>query len=151
MHDVGGLIAFYRRQRAIIDTVLPTLRMKRLAVDVSGGRSASDARRMSAFLDTRPDTRRRLGLAALLRHAGTYRGAATGSPALITTDRRALYLQQPATFARELLHVAPGHFCVRSWPIDLRFRYDERGRVRRFSADSRIANDVSSDRLWIRA
>lgn len=150
VRGIGGVTAFYRRQRAIVDALLPTLGMRRLALDVSAG-GADGARRMSAFLGIRPDARRRPGLDPLLRHVGTYRGSVTRSTAIITTDARALYLQQPASSARQLLRVAPGHFCVRALPIDVRFRYDGGGLARQFSYDSRMANETLADRSWIRA
>ena len=151
VREVGGVIAFYRRQRAVIRQLLPTLTMKRLAIDVGGGHSIVQARRIAAFLDTRPAPARPLGLAALLRHVGTYRGRTTASTAIITTDARSLYLQAPASAAQPLLAVAPGRFCVRSLPIDVAFDYDSGGTARRFSYRSRMANELPCDRWWTRA
>jgi hypothetical protein len=151
VHDRGGLIAFYRQQRTIINELLPTLTINRLTLDVSSGHSAAHARRRAAFLGIPPATPRRLGLAPLLRHVGTYRSTVTRSTAIVTTDARALYLQQPASTAQQLLWVGPGHFCVRSLPIDVRFRYDRGGTAQRFSFESRVAGDTPVDRSWLRA
>jgi hypothetical protein len=151
VHDAGGLVAYYRRQRTIVDTLLPGLAMRRLAIDVSGGRWQQYARRISAVLGIRHAAPHELGLAGLLRHVGSYRGAVSKSTSIITTDGQALYLQRPASMSEPLLRVGPGHYCVRSLPIDLRFQYAGDGTARRISYESRMANEARSERLWIRA
>jgi hypothetical protein len=150
VRDVRGLIGYYRRQRAIVDAVLPALSLRRLAIDVSGRRWPQYARRMSAFLDIRQAAPDELGPAGLLRHVGPYRGRASGATSIVTTDARALYLQQPASSAEPLVRVGPGRYCVRSLPIELRFSYDASGAARRFLYDSRMVNETVSDRSWMR-
>jgi hypothetical protein len=151
VRDVNGLIEYYRRQRAIVDAAFARLTLRRIAIDVSRGRWPQYARRMSAFLGIRHAAPDELGPAALLRHVGQYRGRTTGSTSVVTTDARALYLQQPASSALPLLRVGPGHYCVGSLPIDVRFSYDTGGSARRFAYESRMVNETIADRLWIRA
>ncbi|MEP7308321.1 MAG: hypothetical protein ABJA98_22695 [Acidobacteriota bacterium] len=151
VHSLAGLIDFYRRQRAIIDSAFPTFAMRRLSIDISGARWARHERQMASFLGIRPVAARQLRPPDLLRHVGPYRGTTTGAPGLVTTDARGLYLHLPATRAQRLLPVADGHFCVESLPIDIRFSYDRKGHARRFAYESRMVNEILSETSWSRA
>ena len=150
VRSVAGVIEFYRRQRAIVDALWPTLTLRRVRIDVSDGRWTRHAREMSAFLGIRQAAPLEDGRAALLRHVGTYRGAATQATAIVTTDARALYLQLPAARAERLLCVGPGLYCLKSLPIDVRFHYDANGAARRFEYESRIRSEAAAPRSWTR-
>jgi len=148
--DINGLIEFYRRQRAIIDSVLPELTLRRVAIDVGGARWDRYRRRIGTLVGIRPAAPQALRPAALLRHVGTYKGTTTGHASLVTTDGQTLYLQQPLSGAHPLMRVGPGHFCLRSLPIDVRFSYRRNGDASRFDYDSRMVNEALSDRTWLR-
>ena len=150
VRSVAGVIEYYRRQRAIVDALWPTLTLRRVRIDVSDGRWTRHARKMSAFLGIRQAAPPEDGRAALLRHVGAYRGAATRATALVTTDARALYLQLPASRAERLLCVGPGRYCIKSLPIDVRFRYDANGAARRFVYESRMVSEAVAARSWTR-
>lgn len=150
VRDARGLIAYYRRQAAIVDAVLPKLTLRRLAIDVSGGRWPQYEKRMAAFLGMKATPAPELPLAAQLRHVGQYRGAITGRTAVVSTDGRALYLQLPATLADPLVRVSPGRFCLRSLPVDVGFDYDASGAARRFTYHSRLIGEAERDRSWVR-
>jgi len=150
VRDISGLIEFYRRHRAIIDSVLPKLTLRRLAVDVGDARWDRYRRRIGTFVGIRPTEQQVLRPTALLRHVGHYRGTTTGKTSVVTTDAKALYLQQPACSAHPLIRIRPGHFCLKSLPIDVRFSYRRNGEASRFDYDSRIVNEVVSDSTWLR-
>lgn len=151
--SVDGLVGFYQRQRAIVEAVFPTLTVRRLAIEAGTGSAAWGRveRHVAAFLGVRRVPAEPLPPSALLRHAGHYRGAASGRPATITTDGAALYLQLPQTRLLPLVRVGGAHFCPRSLPIDVRFVYDRSRRARSFSYESRMVNEVLTDASWIRA
>lgn len=153
VRNVDGLVGFYQRQRAIVDEVFPTLTVRRLAIEAGTGPAAWDrvGRRVAAFVGVRRVPAVAQPAAALLRHAGPYRGAASGRAATITTDGRSLYLQLPLTPLLPLVRVGGGHFCPRSLPIDVRFAYDRGGRARSFAYESRMVNEVLTDTSWVRA
>lgn len=149
--NLEGLIGYYRRQRLIIDSVLPRLSVRHDAVDVSGARWDRYERRITRFLGIRRAWSAARPPADLLRHVGAYRGTATGHPCLVTTDLRALYVHLPAMRAQRLLPVEGGRFCVESMPIDIRFTYGRTGQARRFTYASRLVNEMMSDTSWVRA
>jgi hypothetical protein len=151
VRSLGGLIGYYRRQRAIIDAVLPRLSIRRLAIDVSEARWEQYERRMTAFLGLRRAWTMARPQDDLLRHIGTYRGATTGRTCVVATDGRALYVHLPARLAQRLLPVAGGTFCVESLPIDIRFAYGRSGQARRFTYASRMVNEMLSETSWVRA
>jgi hypothetical protein len=150
VRDISGLIEFYRRQRAIIDSVLPKLTLRRVAIDVGDARWDRYRRRIGTFVGIRPAELHVLRPTALLRHVGHYRGTTTGRTSVVTTDAQALYLQQPSCNAQPLMRVSPGHFCLKSLPIDVRFSYRRNGEASRFVYDSRMVNEVVSDSTWLR-
>jgi hypothetical protein len=151
VRTLEGLVEYYRRQHAIVDAALPSLSLRRLTLDVSGAQWNRHARRISTWLGISPRRQDDLAPAALLDHAGQYRGTTTGRRSVVTTDGTTLYLALPASYAHPLLRVAPGRFCLRSLPIDVRFTYDGTGRARRFAYESRMVNEAGSDRTWVRA
>jgi hypothetical protein len=150
--DVRGLAAFYERQREVVESVLPRVPLRRLLLDASGRQWAGRQRRIARFAGVPSSAEPVLASDALLNHAGAYRSPA-GLPATITTDGRRLYAQLPATRALPLIPVrdGEGHFCAESLPIDFRFTYDPRGRARRFTYESRMANEVLTQTSWARA
>lgn len=150
VRDINGLIEFYRRQRAIIDSVLPKLTLRQVAIDVSDARRDRCRRRIGTFIGIQPAELQGLRPAALLRHVGHYRGTTTGKTSVVTTDAKALYLQQPACRAHPLIRVGPGRFCLKSLPIDVRFSYGRNGQASRFDYGSRMVNEVVSDSTWLR-
>ena len=151
VRNVSGLIEYYRRQRAVIDSVFPRLTVRRLAIDVSCGRWDRYERQMMRLLGIRQAPPIELRPADLLRNVGSYRGATEGKGCVITTDARALYMHMPSTSVQRLVRVSEGHFCVQSLPIDVRFTYDRKGEVRRFEYASRMANEILGDTTWSRA
>lgn len=151
VRSLDGLIDYYRRQRAIVDSAFPRLTVRRLAIDVSGRRWEHYERQMTTFLGIRRVTAAHLRPADLLRHAGPYRGTTTGKRCVMTTDGRTLYLQLPATPVQPLVRVGDGWFCLRSLPIDIRFTYRKSGEARRFAYESRMANEILADTSWVRA
>jgi hypothetical protein len=150
VRNVGGLVKFYERQQAIIDSVVPKLTIPRRAIDVTAGRMDRYEGQMAAFAGIRRIPAAALSTPALLRHAGSYRSA-TRKTCVITTDAKGLYIQLPATRALPLVRVAGGHFCVESLPIDIRFTYDASGHTRRFTYESRMVNEALSETSWVRA
>ena len=151
VRNLNGLIEYYRRQRAVIDSVFPRLTVRRLAIDVSGGRWNRYQRQMTRFLGIRQTPPVELRPADLLRHVGSYRGATEGKGCVITTDAHALYMHMPSTSVQRLVRVSDGHFCVQSLPIDVRFSYDRKRQARRFEYESRMANEILRDTTWSRA
>jgi hypothetical protein len=149
--NLRGLIGYYRRQRLLIDAVLPRLSVRHEAVDVSGARWDKYERRITGFLGIRRAWSAARPPADLLRHVGTYRGTATGLPCQVTTDLRALYVHLPAMRAQRLLPIDGGRFCVESMPIDIRFTYGRTGQARWFTYASRLVNEMMSDTSWVRA
>lgn len=147
-----GLTAFYARQRKVVDSIWPRLAMRHLSLDVSAGTWAQRRRRIAAFAGVRSAPDLPLSRKMLLDHSGAYR-TASRVPAAITTDGQRLFAQLPATRPLTLLPVdyARGHFCAEGLPIDVRFSYGSDGRARRFTYDSRMANEVLSDTTWVRA
>jgi len=150
VRNVEGLVTFYERQQAIIDSVLPKLTIPRRAMDVSRGRWDRREGQMAAFVGIGRRPAAPLTTPALLRHVGSYRSA-TRKSCVISTDAKGLYIQLPATRAQALVRVSAGHFCVESLPIDIRFTYDASGRTRRFTYESRMVNEVLSETSWVRA
>lgn len=150
VRTVNGLIEYYRRQKRLIDSVFPRLTIRRLAIDVSGGRWDRYQREMTRFLGIRQVPAAALKPADLLRHAGRYRGSTKGHACVITTDARTLYMHLPSTAAQPLVRVDEGHFCVQSLPIDIRFAYGTHGDARRFTYQSRMLNETVWDSSWTR-
>lgn len=152
VHNVRGLATFYERQRAVVESVLPRLALRHLALDASDNRWDRRHRRIAALAGVRASADPVITKAALLDHAGAYRSP-SGLPATITTDGLRLYAHLPATRALPLVPVGDvdGHFCAESLPIDFRFTRDARGRARRFTYHSRMANEVLTDTSWVRA
>ncbi len=144
-----GLVKFYERQRAIIDSALPELTVRRVALDTGAGRWDRCEPRAARFVGVRRVTAAAFDTAALLRHVGSYTSA-SGCPCVITTDNRTLYIQLPDTHALPLVPVTSGHFCPQSLPIDIRFSYDKQGRAKRFNYESRMGNEVLSETSWTR-
>ena len=149
VRDVDGLVAFYRRQRAIIETALARLTLRRLAIDISGGRWDLYRRRMAAFLALGRPSAAILTRSELLRHVGRYRGTKTRRECLITTDAASLYLQEGLMPAQRLLPIGAGSFCVESLPIGLQFA-SRRGEVSRVAVDNRLMNGHTADRSFTR-
>jgi hypothetical protein len=150
VRNFDGLVAFYERQQAIIDSVWPHLTIRRRAIDVSAGRWQRHEAQMAAFAGIDRSPAPALTTPALLRHVGAYRSV-TRKTCVITTDAKGLYIQLPASRALPLVRVAGGRFCVESLPIDIRFTYDVSRRTRRFTYESRMVNEVLSETSWVRA
>lgn len=150
VRGLDGLAGFYERQRALISGLLPKLSTRHLAIDVTRGAWDRYDREIAAFLDVRRTPEPRLTQTALLRHAGTYRGARGRQPAAITTDGTRLYVQLPATSVLPLVRVGGGHFCAHGLPVDIRFTYGAGGRARGFRYESRMSNEQLTERTWSR-
>ena len=150
VRDLDGLIAFYEKQRAIVDSVLGKLAIRRIAIEISRGRWDEYGRRMAAFLRMgrlRPLT---LSPKEALRHVGRFTGTTTGREYVVTTDAASLYLQDRLTPAQRLLPAGGGLFSVESLPIDVRFAADRRGEVRRMIVDNRLLNGQAAARSFTR-
>ena len=150
VRNLNGLIAYYERQRVLIEGMLPRLTTRHMAIDVTRGAWDRHDRAIADFLAVRRAPEPRLTQTALLRHAGTYRGVRGRQPAAITTDGTRLYVQLPATSVLPLVRVAGGHFCAQGLPVDIRFTYGAGGRARGFRYESRMSNEQLTERSWAR-
>jgi hypothetical protein len=150
VRTLAGVVAYYRRQRAIIDAAFPSLSVRRIAIDVSGDHWDRYTRQMSRFVGLSPAAPEPASLDDLLRHVGHFRSG-TGRTCVITTDARMLYLQMPASPTVPLVQVAEGHYCPLSLPIDVRVSYDTRGRAKRLTYTSKMVNEVLPETAWVRS
>ena len=148
---LSGLIAYYERQRGLVDRLMPRLDVRHTAIDVTRGAWDRYDRAITGFLDMRRAPEPKMTQAGLLRHAGVYRGTRRRQPAAVTTDGTRLYLQLPATSVLPLVRVAGGHFCPQGLPIDVRFAYGAGGRARGFRYESRMSNEQLAETAWVRA
>lgn len=138
VRDVDGLVKFYEAQRAIVDAALARMKMRRLAIEIGGGRWPEYERRAASFLGLGRPVRRAVPAAQLLRYAGRYAGRAPAGDLLITTDAASLYRQEPLLPAQRLLPIGGGRFCVESLPIDLQFTPAASAPARRIVVDDKL-------------
>lgn len=151
VRNLDGLIEYYRRQQALIDSVFRRLLTRRIAIDVSAARWDRYQRKMSTFLGIPRTPASPSTSSDLLRHAGTYRGTTTRQLCRILTDAQSLYVQFPRTGLLRMIRVADERFCLEGLAIDVRFGGHTRGRPSRFEYQSRMVTEVLPDTTWVRA
>ena len=150
VRDVEGLIRFYERQRAILDSVLAKLALRRIGIEIGRGRWTDYERRMAAYLKCGSPLPLGLSSSQSLRYVGRYAGETRGPEWIVTTDGAALYLQEPLTPAQRLLPVGSGEFAVESLPIQLRFGSDKSGKAREMTVENRLINAKVPDTVFTR-